>query len=87
MTSYPYDPNADGWNTGKPWTESCILEDLSARSHDIIPIRPKRRWLEHGQSLNRVLIKALQAAAARGETLEEIAVFIQRNEGQVLERR
>jgi hypothetical protein len=29
MTSYPYDPNADGWNTGNPWTESCI-QDLKA---------------------------------------------------------
>lgn len=54
MTSYPYDPKADGWNTGHPWTKSCILD--------------------------------LKAAAARGETIEEISVFIQRNEDEVLEK-
>jgi hypothetical protein len=54
MTLFPYDPKADGWNTGDPWTESCIQD--------------------------------LKEAAARGETLEEIAVFIQRNEDEILEK-
>jgi hypothetical protein len=54
MTSYRYDPKADSWNTGHPWTKSCIQD--------------------------------LKGAAARGETLEEIAVTIQRNEDEVLEK-
>jgi hypothetical protein len=49
-----YDPNAAGWNEGKPWSEEAI----------------------------RDLVKSIEL----GDTVAEIAVFLQRSEAKIREK-